>query len=247
MFHITKPNIPDRKISRLFCACDIDKEITENLESLNITPVKLSGLDIFDTPVRNHPDMLCFHVGDNKWIFYKSVYDKNKREIDELSLDIILADNPKSGKYPDNIALNAAYLDKYILCAEKHTDKLIFEHCEEEKTVLNIKQGYAKCSVCIVDEKSVITSDMSIYKTCIQNGIDVLLIRCGYIDLCGYDYGFIGGCSGLIDKNMLAFTGDITKHPDYDGIKEFCDSKNVEIISLSKKKLYDYGSLIPII
>lgn len=240
-----KPNLPDNKISCLFCSCDVDTEITNNLEQLNIIPIKLSGLDIFDAPIRNHPDMLCFHIGGNKWIFYKSVYEKNKYKIDKINLDIILTDDPQRVDYPYNIALNAALFGEYIICAEKYADKLIFEHCVSS-TVLNVKQGYAKCSVCIVDEKSIITSDISIYKTCIQYEIDVLLIRSGHIDLDDYDYGFIGGCSGLLDKNLLAFTGDIKKHPDYDDIKKFCYRKDVKIISLSQKKLYDYGSLLPI-
>ena len=246
MFNTIIPNLQKNKISRLFCSCDIDKEIEDNLKRLNIAPIKLSGLDIFDNPVKNHPDMLCFHIGGKKWIFYKSVYEKNKRTIDELNLEAVLADDPINGKYPYNIALNAACLGDYIICAEKYTDKLILENCAVSKKILNVKQGYAKCSVCVVDENSVITSDISVYKACIQYKIDVLLIKCGHIDLKGYDYGFIGGCSGLTDKNTLAFTGDIKKHPDYEDIKKFCGSKNVEIISLSQKKLYDYGSLLPI-
>ena len=242
---IIKPNLPEKKIRHLFCSCDIDNEIEANLERLNISPVKLSGLDIFDTPVRNHPDMLCHHVGGSSWIFYRSVYENNKRAIDELSLDIILADAPQSGKYPANIALNAACVGRYIICAEKHTEGLIAAN-SRFRTLLNVKQGYAKCSVCIVDENSIITSDVSIYNICVKNAIDALLIRPGHIDLQGYDYGFIGGCSGLIGVKLLAFTGDIKQHPDYENIKKFCDDRVVEIISLSQKKLYDYGSLLPV-
>ena len=243
---IIKPNLPERKIRHLFCSCDIDREIEENLERLDILPVKLRGLDIFATPVRNHPDMLCHHVGGSSWIFYKSVYENNKRAIDELSLEIILADDPQSGKYPANIALNAACIGRYIICTEKYTESLIAANSQCKHKILNVKQGYAKCSVCIVDENSIITSDVSIYNICVKNAIDVLLIRPGYINLQGYDYGFIGGCAGLIDVKSLAFTGDIKQHPDYENIKNFCDDRAVEIISLSQKKLYDYGSLLPV-
>ena len=90
---------------------------------------------------------------------------------------------------------------------------------------------------------SIITSDMSVYDKAGKKGVDVLLIEKGHIDLNGYDYGFIGGASGLISKNKLAFTGNVKLYPDYEAIKNFCNDRGVEIISLSEKKLYDYGSL----
>ena len=97
-----------------------------------------------------------------------------------------------------------------------------------------------------MDNNSIITSDEGIYKEVIKHGIDCLLIQKGHIDLFELNYGFIGGCSGLISKNKIAFLGDITKHPDYIKIKEFLTNKNKEIVCLSKENLLDLGSIIPL-
>lgn len=150
-------------------------------------------------------------------------------------------------KYPNNIQYNVAILGNYAIHNFKYTDNIILEYLDKFNIKkINVKQGYCKCSICIVDENSIITSDEGIHKEVIKYGIDSLLIEKGYIDLFDLDYGFIGGCSGLISKDTLSFFGDIKKHPDYNRILEFVNKKNKKIISLSNEKLLDLGSLIPL-
>ena len=84
-----------------------------------------------------------------------------------------------------------------------------------------MNQGYAKCSTAVCD-RGIITADETIYSACCENGINALKITQGNVKLSGYEYGFIGGASGIID-GKLTFFGDIRKHPDYLKIKEFCD------------------------
>ena len=61
-----------------------------------------------------------------------------------------------------------------------------------------------------------------------------------------YDYGFIGGCCGLINKNVLLFNGDLSLHSDFDKIKKFLYDNNVNYIDIKGKPLTDIGSIIPI-
>jgi len=238
----------------IICAYNIDEEIEQNLINLDITPVKLCGIQKFrkrhpSHPISYHPDMFCFHLNKNKWIFYDEVYRTNQNIIDRLNLEIITAENPASCEYPNDVGLNAAITGNNLICNVRHTNRIIIDHTIQTKkniNIIDVKQGYAKCSACIVDEHAIITSDVSIYEKAKQNQIDALPVEKGHIDLDGYDYGFIGGCSGLINingKNKLLFTGNIKLHPDYEKIKRFCDNRGVEIISLSEKKLKDYGSL----
>ena len=230
----------------IICSHKITEEIEQNLIKFGVIPVKLFGIKKFGEihPIYYHPDMFCFKLEDNKWIFYEEVNNINQNIIDKLNLEIIIAKNPISCEYPNDVGLNAAMFGNNLICNVKHTNQKMIEYAKKtNKNIIDVKQGYAKCSICIIDENSIITSDDSIYKKAVQNNIDVLLIEKGQIDLNGYDYGFIGGCSGLIDKNKFAFTGNIKLHPDYENIKKFCDNRGVEIISLSDQKLYDYGSL----
>ena len=87
--------------------------------------------------------------------------------------------------------------------------------------MLEVQQGYTKCSICVVSENAIITSDIGIHCKAKESGIDSLLISPGYIDLPGYKYGFIGGASFKISDNVIAFTGSLDSHPDKDNIEHF--------------------------
>ena len=236
-------------MNHIICSHKITDEIEQNLIKLGVTPVKLRGFDKFGKfhPLSCHPDMFCFNLGKSDWIFFDEVYKTNKNIIDSLDINVIVTKNPVSCEYPRDVGLNAAIVGNNLICNVKYTDIKIIDHAYfTGKNIIDVKQGYANCSVCTVGENAVITSDASIYSRAVQNKIDVLLIEKGHINLDGYDYGFIGGCSGLINKNRLVFTGNIELHPHYLDIKNFCEGRGVEVISLSNKKLYDYGSLLEI-
>ena len=231
----------------VICAHNISGEIEDNLAKLGAVPVKLRGFDKFGEfhPLSYHPDMLCFNLEKNKWIFYEGIYAINKKAIDRLNIDAITVKDPESGVYPRDVRLNAAMFGINLMCNIKYTEKKILEYAEKSgRNIIGVKQGYTKCSVCTVDENSIITSDASIYGEAKKNKIGALLISEGHIGLNGYGHGFIGGCSGLISKSKLAFTGNIKLHPDYENIKEFCRGRGVEIFSMSEGDLYDYGSIL---
>ena len=219
----------------VICSHKITEKIEANLINHGAVPVKLRGFGQFGEshPLCYHPDMFCFKSKKNKWVFYEGITHG-------LNIDAVTVKSPVSCVYPRDIGLNAAVVGDYLICNVKYTDETVLEHADK---IIDVKQGYAKCSVCMVDENSIITSDAGIYSAAKKNNIEVLLISKGHITLDGYNYGFIGGCSGLISKNKLAFTGSIAVHPDYEKIKKFCEGRGVEIVSLSNEKLYDYGSM----
>lgn len=124
-------------------------------------------------------------------------------------------------------------------------DSKVIKICENfNKEIVAVRQGYARCSAAVVAEKAFITADESIYRAAVNIGYDVLKIREGYIKLPGYSYGFIGGCSVLLDKNQLFFTGDIKRHPDYDAIKSFAANHGVFLNILDNCALTDIGGMV---
>lgn len=148
-------------------------------------------------------------------------------------------------KYPQCVKLNCTIIGNNIIGNFKYMDrkvKSLLPNCN----FINVNQGYAKCSTAIVSDNAVITSDVSIYNAAKENKIDCLKISEGHISLCDKYHGFIGGTCFKIDKNTLAFTGDITLHPDYINIKAFCKNYGVNLLSLTKMKLTDIGGIIPL-
>ncbi|MDY2783839.1 MAG: hypothetical protein SOT80_10670, partial [Candidatus Pseudoruminococcus sp.] len=140
----------------------------------------------------------------------------------------------------------AVLLGDKMICRALSIDDKLMEYCKTNSIkIISVKQGYARCSTAVVAESAVITSDSGIYKACIENNIDVLKIENGYIEIEGYDYGFIGGSCGKLSNDILAFCGDIKAHKNYNNMKTFALNYGVNLISLSNKNLFDVGGFIP--
>ena len=229
----------------------VDKRITIDMENklknYDINIIKTPSCDDTYNAIKHHPDISVCKLDVNNIVVAPNVYDYYNDILSNYNFNVIKGNSTISKKYPNNIQYNVAILGNYAIHNFKYTDNIILEYLDKFNIKkINVKQGYCKCSICIVDENSIITSDEGIHKEVIKYGIDSLLIEKGYIDLFDLDYGFIGGCSGLISKDTLSFFGDIKKHPYYNRILEFVNKKNKKIISLSNEKLLDLGSLIPL-
>ena len=111
---------------------------------------------------------------------------------------------------------------------------------------INVKQGYSKCSVLIVDENSIITEDLKIHEAALLRGIDSLLIQKGFVKLEGFDFGFIGGAGFKTSISRMAFTGTINNHPNKEKIINFLAKKNITVEFMSSENIFDVGSIIPI-
>ena len=53
--------------------------------------------------------------------------------------------------------------------------------------LIDVPQGYSKCSTVVLDERSIITYDRGIIKACEGRGLEVLEIRPGFVELADYD------------------------------------------------------------
>lgn len=217
--------------------------VVKGLEKLGIKAI-LSGETTFKVDaVRCHTDTQICHIGDDKFVVIPQLFEHYKSAISGGK--IIKGESAGMGAYPDDVAYNVANTGKFVIHNFKFTDKILLNELTDSK--INISQGYAKCLLCIVDENSVITEDEGISHTLKRHNIDVLKISAGDVKLPGMNYGFLGGASGKIAKNKLAFAGDITLHRDYKKIYDFCMSRNVMPISISDEPLIDIGSIIPIL
>jgi len=216
-----------------------------------IAELKNLGYNIIYTkPVKSiydglagHADMQIFRIGD-KYICEPTVYEYYKDYIKEVNL--ICGSKKLSQNYPDDIYYNVCVLDKNIILNTKYTlpelNRIFLN--DAELNPIHANQGYANCSTAVVAENAIITADETIYKSAIQNKIDALKITSGYIELKGFDYGFIGGATGLIEKNILAVAGSLKHHPNYNEIKSFCNVYGVDLLELGNFKAQDIGSIV---
>ena len=127
----------------------------------------------------------------------------------------------------------------------KYTDEKLKYYLKKENVeFIHVNQGYAKCSMAIIGENSVITADYPIYIKLTKLGIDVLLVQPGYIELEGHTYGFIGGATGNLSKKDIMFSGKFDKHPDKEKVLNFLKKYKKRIVWLSNKKIMDIGTII---
>ena len=179
--------------------------------------------------VSSHPDMLAFFYG-NKYICSKEYYSSAEdcfEKINSYGYSPILTDEIPSEKYPNDILFNSVVLGDKLFCLKKGASRELINFATSNGLqIINTTQGYTKCSVCKVSDNAIITADKGIAALAQSNGIDVLRICEGHVKLDGYDYGFIGGASGVFGDTVY-FCGNLDTHPDAKEIVAF-EEKNVE-------------------
>lgn len=219
-------------------------DLVNRVEAQGFSVIKTSpcaGLPFYE---RYHADMQCINFDGNHLIVLKNCIELQEK-LKNRHINFELSYKKAAPKYPDSILLNCAILGAHVFCNQKSIDPLITQYCKRtNKNMIQVAQGYAKCSTAVVAPKALITADPSIYHAAANSGLDVLKIRQGHISLPGYPYGFIGGCCALLAKDHLAFTGKIQKHPDYEKMKSFALNHGVYLHSLYNEPLIDIGGLV---
>jgi hypothetical protein len=232
MIAIINPDTPQAVITELVCN--------------GISPVTIPLCPYVERPIAGHPDIqLCII---NHHIVYQPEIDSSflhslSSLLSNKKYALVRGQSMLRANYPDDCAYNCAYTGSIAFHNTKVTDssiKEILTQCSDP--LIHVNQGYTKCSTCIVDSKAIITSDISIHTAAVKNGIDSLLIQPGYIELPGYQYGFIGGASGMC-SDTIYFTGRLNHHPNYSDIMNFIKSHNKKIIYLSDFPAIDLGSI----
>ncbi len=245
--HINTPNFPDAKVKMAIIDYRADKDILRSLSDLGVDVIKTTGCDELYNSIKGHPDILMHHIGGKIIVLAPNVYDVLAPNLIKKGFAVTKGDAWLHRNYPNNIAYNILRIGEYAFHNLKYTDRQIRILYENMNIKLHhVNQGYTKCSVALVNEKAVITSDIKIAQKLEKCNIESLLIRPGGIELEDLDYGFIGGASGLISNTEIAFTGSIYELRDYKRILKFLDEKGVSVKILSSKKIIDIGSIIPL-
>lgn len=237
---VLQPNLPETPL-KLALAGE-HGEINRCIEKLGIELITLKDNEKIDFSIRNHADAAACNVGGGR-IFLEEGQTEAAERLRSIGMHVFEA--KVSGEYPGDVRLNCALFGmNYIYSAG--TDERITQAVSQFARCLKVRQGYCRCSVCIVSDNAIITDDVGIYKAA-KHFMDVLYIRKGDILLEGKEYGFIGGATAKIDRNTLLFFGNPETHRDFQSIRDFLSRHNVRYISLFQSKLTDIGGLVGIL
>jgi hypothetical protein len=216
-----------------------------NLQKLGFQVAAVPPSDILYEAVCGHPDMLLHIVDSSTIIVHREMTLDFIVRLKNLNVNVVVSQNSLQRSYPNNIILNAVSLDNLFIHNVKYTDAELLYFVKNKK-IKNVKQGYTKCSTAVVSSNALMTSDKGIAKCAQAEAIDVLLLPPGDILLPGLDYGFIGGCCGLLEDGLLAFYGDLGHYAYGKEIFDYLKKHKVEPLFLRNGKLIDRGSLITI-
>lgn len=166
----------------------------------------------------------------------------------------ILGNSILDNKYPLDIPYNICIVGNLAIHNFQYTDQEILKILEKfNYTKIQIKQGYSKCSIAVIDEKSAIVTDKKIAKILEEYNIDVLLLpeniiknihlyKNSALDYSGMN-GFIGGCISRID-NFVFVSGDLNKIDPSGTIRNFITCRNLNIIDFPGYDIIDYGGIL---
>lgn len=234
--------------------------IVTSLYSHGFEALKMPSLADMAPPVSSHPDMLLF-CGFGK-LFVRKKHLENfdfAASVEEIlkkfpTLELSATSDLPSETYPDDIAFNCLHIkNRGIFGKADYLSGAVKRAATENMLpVIDVSQGYTKCSSLLVDggdvgiggeDALVITSDPSINRSLSQLGINTLKLAPGNISLPGYDTGFIGGAS-FYYNNTIYFLGDLKKYPECDIILKTAEEKGKSVVSLSDEMLFDAGCLL---
>lgn len=223
----------------------LSKQIAnEFAEKTGIESLSLEEYSRLDTPVSSHADMLICKI-ENTVFCYEDYYLDNKSLFEKIenNYKVVKVSKKCSKDYPNDIGLNALVIGKTVFSRLDFCAKEILDYARENGyKLINVNQGYSACSTLVLNQRSAITSDISIYNALINEGFDALLIVSKGIELKGYNCGFIGGAGGVYN-NTAYFFGDISLHQDFSKISSFLKEYNCKIVSILSGGVYDFGGI----
>lgn len=239
------PFIPIKRANLAIVDGRISREIENNLKRLELHIIKTIKCDDVEESISYHPDIVIHPINHDTLVVAPNVYHYYKDALKGFNIKLIKGEKKLKSKYPDDIAYNVGRLSNIAIHNLEYTDPILKYYLNKENIELvNIKQGYSKCSLSVIGENIAITSDYPMFKKLNSLGYKILLIEPGHIELKGQKYGFIGGTSGCICKNKVVFSGNLEDHPDREKILQFMKENNIYPIFLSKEKIVDIGTII---
>lgn len=223
--------------------------LEEPLKTRGITPLFVPDNPNVDERLSGHADLSVFHAGGEEiWLAPYLRESGFAARLTAMGAQVHIADIVQSASYPHDAQMNIAALGGAFIYNPKVSYMPVIERLAGKRGMRGApaRHGYAKCSVLVVDERSIITQDAGIARAARGIGLNVLEIAPGYVTLDGFEYGFLGGAGFKPAADIMAFTGMLDAHPDRARILTFLAARGVSAVYLTGLPVFDIGSAIPI-
>lgn len=151
------PSLPEYSVSKCLIGSKYTDEISE-LKELGIECLTLNANPFLEEEINSHADILAFNFGNGQVLLNNGSIGED--ELKKIGIEPVIYNNKISSPYPNDIPLNVAFTGKYIICNKSHTAKELIDFANKNNIeIINTRQGYSKCNLCIVNGNAVITED----------------------------------------------------------------------------------------
>ena len=230
------------RIKRCLLGAKYTDEITE-LKALGIEVIPLPESPYLDEEINGHADILSFRLDDALLFLDSSIAGETAPLLKPYN---IIKVESIASPYPNDAKLNVAVLGNKIICNRAYVCDTVIQKACNKYELINTRQGYTKCNLCVINNNAVITEDAGLSSLLKNYQIDVLKLDAGYVHLSDKHYGFIGGASARISDGEIYFSGDISSHPQYNEIISFLNKYNFKAIFNVNRPLIDFGGIVSI-
>ncbi|MBQ8583268.1 MAG: hypothetical protein IJ488_01485 [Clostridia bacterium] len=223
----------------------VSEECLRSLILRGFSPITLPCYPALPEAIGAHCDTLLFKLGNTlitsaDYCEYASFVFSDLRER-HPNLNIIFSSDALGKEYPEDCRFNALTVGKNIVCRRESISESVIRLAEScGLTAVDSKQGYAACTVLMVDEKNAVTADKGMARLLRSLSVKVTEISEGGISLPPYEYGFIGGAS-FVFGDTVYFFGNPARHPDGELICAALTAAGKKICPLSDAPLTDIG------
>ena len=219
---------------------DVEKE---KLKSLGYELIEVPTNKNLYTEISSHVDIHVCKV-NNSIVLENSFYNYLNNE------EYVRGSSSVYNRYPEDIKYNVCVLGNIAVHDFKHTDPKVLELLKTKNyELINVNQGYTKCSIAVIDENSIILNDKGIYDKLKKCNLNILFLdyepNIKLLSENGYSEksGFVGGVISRIDDYVFV-SGDLKKIDEKNKIREFIESKNLKIIDFDGLDIIDYGGIV---
>ncbi|QQK07719.1 DUF6873 family GME fold protein [Miniphocaeibacter halophilus] len=237
----------NRRVRAVIISYKSSKQFKNLLNDLKIDYIETIKCKDLDLPVDDHPDMVIHPVNYSTFVVYNEHFDYYLDKTKKYNINIIKSKEKLNPKYPKDILLNISRLNNYYFYKKDFIDENLQYLLDKENTGITVNQGYAKCSSMIIKENTVITTDLKLHKIFLNLGLKSYLLNPNFIDLSGYNTGFIGGTCGNIGKDEVIFYGNLKKYKYYEELRKILEREKIDYYYPNVDTFIDRGSIIGIL
>ena len=169
---VLNPNLPDNTETVLIG----EKYVPALKGPLELLDVELIGVPAncrVDPRLSSHADLSVLHAGGENFFLAQRL--NNTEFADKLikkGCKICFCAENQAEKYPFDAMLNICSIgNAFIYCPKVSDETVVSYQTGQGRTGISSRQGYCKCSVCVLDQKAIISADKGISRACKSAGL----------------------------------------------------------------------------